>query len=85
MKSPRTSHRIRRPKLGIDLLEQRITPYAVSGNLWALAALPVILVATRVDLHVPRLRWVFYAYYPVHLVAIWLIRIPMSKAGYLFF
>lgn len=57
----------------------------VSGNLWALAALPVILVATRVDLHVPRLRWVFYAYYPVHLVAIWLIRIPMSKAGYLFF
>ena len=33
----------------------------------------------------PRLRWAFYAYYPLHLAALWLIRIPMSKAGYLFF
>jgi uncharacterized protein YfaA (DUF2138 family) len=39
----------------------------------------------RVDLRVPRLRWAFYAYYPLHLAALWLIRIPMSKAGYLFF
>ena len=31
------------------------------------------------------LRWAFYAYYPLHLAALWLIRIPMSKAGYLFF
>ena len=57
----------------------------VNGNLWALAALPVVLVASRVDMRVPRLRWVFYAYYPAHLIAIWLIRIQMSKAGYLFF
>lgn len=35
--------------------------------------------------HAVRLRWAFYAYYPLHLTALWLIRIPMSKAGYLFF
>lgn len=61
------------------------TLWFVSGNLWALATLPLILIASRVDLHVPRLRWLFYAYYPAHLAALWLIRIPMRKAGYLFF
>ena len=45
----------------------------------------VILAASVVDLRVPRMRWAFYAYYPIHLAALWLIRIPMGKAGYLFF
>ena len=57
----------------------------VNGNPWAFAAVPIALGASGADLRVPRLRWVFYAYYPAHLVALWLIRIPMSKAGYLFF
>lgn len=57
----------------------------VNGTPWALAAVPIVLGASRADLIVPRLRWVFYAYYPAHLVALWLIRIPMAKAGYLFF
>lgn len=57
----------------------------INRNLWALAALPVLFLASRVDVRVPRLRWAFYAYYPLHLAALWLIRIPMSKAGYLFF
>ncbi|HAN1481843.1 TPA: conjugal transfer protein TraX [Escherichia coli] len=57
----------------------------INRNLWALAALPVIFLASRVDLRLPRLRWAFYAYYPLHLAVLWLIRIPMSKAGYLFF
>lgn len=57
----------------------------VNGNLWALAALPVFLLASRIDLRVPRLRWVFYVFYPLHLSALWLIRIPMGRAGYLFF
>ncbi len=56
-----------------------------NGNWWALTALPVLLVAARVDLHVPRFPWAFYAYYPLHLSMLWLIRIPMSRAGYLFF
>jgi len=45
----------------------------------------VLFLASRVDVRLPRLRWAFYAYYPLHLAALWLIRIPMSKAGYLFF
>lgn len=57
----------------------------INGNWWALAAVPVVLIASRVDVAMPRLRWAFYIYYPLHLVALWLIRIPMSKAGYLFF
>jgi TraX protein len=57
----------------------------INRNLWALASLPLLLVASRVDLPMPRLRWAFYAYYPLHLAALWLIRIPMRKAGYLFF
>jgi hypothetical protein len=57
----------------------------INRNLWALAALPLLLAASRVDVPVPRLRWAFYTYYPLHLAALWLIRIPMSKAGYLFF
>jgi hypothetical protein len=57
----------------------------VNGNAWALAAIPVFLIAMRWKLTMRRYRWVFHVYYPVHLMAIWLIRIPMAKAGYLFF
>ncbi len=57
----------------------------VNGNAWALAALPLIVLASRVHVTVPRMKWVFYAFYPLHLLALWLIRIPMSHAGYLFF
>ncbi|WP_367899677.1 TraX family protein [Xanthomonas oryzae] len=56
----------------------------INRNFWALAALPVIAASSRMDVRCPRLKWAFYAYYPVHLTALWLIRIPMSHAGYLF-
>ncbi|MFL6662974.1 MAG: TraX family protein [Rhizobacter sp.] len=46
----------------------------VNFNLWALAAVPVILLATRVELRVPRLRWLFYALYPIHLTVLWWLR-----------
>lgn len=57
----------------------------VNGTSWGMAALPIILAARRTEITVPRLRWVFYAYYPAHLAALWAIRIPMANAGYLFF
>ncbi|WP_020405868.1 TraX family protein [Hahella ganghwensis] len=57
----------------------------VNGNYWALAALPLLILAARYDLHIPRLSILFYSYYPLHLAVIWLVRIPMSHAGYLFF
>jgi hypothetical protein len=56
-----------------------------NGNSWALLAIPIVLAVSRLDLHLPRLRWAFYGFYPLHLAALWIIRIPMAKAGYLFF
>ncbi|AKK65884.1 conjugal transfer protein TraX [Xanthomonas oryzae pv. oryzicola] len=57
----------------------------INRNFWELAALPVIAAAARFDVRCPRWKWAFYAYYPAHLTVLWLIRIPMSHAGYLFF
>ncbi|VTU46193.1 conjugal transfer protein TrbP (plasmid) [Variovorax sp. SRS16] len=59
--------------------------WVINRNFWALAALPLLGVLSRIDLAIPRVWWIFYAFYPAHLVALWLIRIPMAKAGYLFF
>lgn len=42
----------------------------VNRNAWALGAVPVALVAYRVDLQVPRVRWLFYIAYPAHLTAL---------------
>ena len=47
--------------------------WLINGNGWALAAVPLMLGATRVDLRLPRLRWAFYLYYPLHLGVLWLI------------
>lgn len=46
--------------------------WGVNGNFAALAALPLIWGATRVTITLPRWRWAFYAYYPLHLALIWL-------------
>lgn len=59
--------------------------YVVNQNYWAFSAVLVIVIGSHVNLRVPRLRWAFYVYYPLHLVAFWLLRIPMRNAGYLFF
>ena len=59
--------------------------WTINGNPWAFAAVPIVVVATHVTWVIPRSRWFFYAYYPGHLTALLLMRIPMSKAGYLFF
>lgn len=44
-----------------------VTLFVINGNLWAMAALPVILAAPYITLNVPRWRHVFYIYYPAHL------------------
>jgi len=46
----------------------------LNNNLWALTAVPTLLLATHIDLRVPRLRWAFYAFYPAHLAALWWLR-----------
>ena len=44
----------------------------INGNFYALLSLPLLLLATRFEWKVPRWRHVFYAYYPLHLAAIWM-------------
>lgn len=46
----------------------------INGNFAALAALPLIWGASRVDVPMPRRRWVFYVFYPAHLSLIALVQ-----------
>lgn len=43
-------------------------------NIWALAVFPVLFAASFVRLNIPRLRLVFYAYYPAHLALLVALR-----------
>ena len=45
--------------------------YFVNGNFWALMALPVILAAHAWRWPLPRMKWFFYGFYPLHFVLIW--------------
>ncbi len=45
----------------------------LNTNYWALGSLPLIVAATQIDLVVPRIRYLFYIYYPSHLILFWLI------------
>lgn len=46
----------------------------VNGNLWAMLVLPLLLAAPRLGLLVPRVRHLFYVYYPLHLAVLLAIR-----------
>ncbi|WP_213956783.1 TraX family protein [Variovorax sp. dw_954] len=46
--------------------------WLINRNFAAMAALLLLLAATRIDLPLERRRWLFYGFYPVHLAAIWL-------------
>lgn len=48
--------------------------WLLNYNFWALTAVPTVLLATRIDLRLPRVRWVFYAFYPAHLAVLWWLR-----------
>lgn len=50
----------------------------LNGNDWAWMALPLLALATRLRLPIPRLRHLFYLYYPLHLATLWAIRQGMS-------
>lgn len=49
----------------------------INGNYWAFAALPVIALANCVPLRIPRFKWFFYTFYPVHLTLI----LAVSRIG----
>lgn len=45
----------------------------INGNDWALASIPVIVAACFVDVPMPRFRWAFYIFYPLHLSVLWVV------------
>ena len=45
--------------------------YLINDNMWALAAVPALFMLAGVPVALPRARWVFYAFYPMHLAALW--------------
>lgn len=46
----------------------------INGNVWALAAIPFVLVVLWLPVgKLPRFKWFFYWFYPAHLCALWLI------------
>jgi hypothetical protein len=49
----------------------------VNGNLWSLAVVPLIAVASHVDVPIRRWRRLFYAYYPGHLLVLWALHEAM--------
>lgn len=66
--------RTRGSLLGITALILGYSGLAVSnGNHWGTAALILILLATGLSVKIPRLKWFFYAFYPLHLtiIALW--------------
>lgn len=45
----------------------------INGNYWALAFVPLTVLACLVSIPMPRSKWVFYIFYPFHLTAIWTV------------
>ena len=56
----------------------------INLNYFAVLALPVIALCFFFNEKLPRLKYFFYMYYPLHLLIILFVRIPMDKAGYFF-
>ncbi len=49
----------------------------INGNYWALASIPVVVLACFVDVPMPRFQWAFYIFYPLHLWVLW----GITRAG----
>jgi len=70
---------------GVAVAVSLLSLYWINGNFWALGVLPIIILASKANIPLPRMRWFFYAFYPLHLIALIFVRIHMIKVGYLIF
>ena len=57
----------------------------INHNSYALLAVPVLILAGNISLVVPRMKWLFYVFYPLHLYLILALRSYLTGKGYLFF
>lgn len=65
--------------LGAGLSLGCLTPF--NGNAWAFVAVPLVALAHLVRVPTPRLRWAFYAFYPIHLVLLLVLQRTALWAG----
>lgn len=65
---------------GLLWLATTVLLWVVNLNYWACFALPIIFFASYIKIKIPRLRLIFYSYYPVHLALLLIIQklIPIS-------
>lgn len=56
--------------------------YFVNHNGWALLALPLTFAARGADLKVPRMRYAFYVYYPLHLAVLLAIQCYVPESPF---
>jgi hypothetical protein len=54
------------------------TLYLDNLNNWALAALPIIWLAPYIRINIPRIRYLFWCYYPLHLTVFVTLRYVIS-------
>jgi TraX protein len=62
------------PRLVLWIFET-LSLTVINGNTWALAALPIVLMAGRMPRSLSRQTWLFYGFYPAHLMLLLLIRL----------
>ncbi len=62
------------PVLGAWLLSYALLVQR-NGNSWALLTIPILLLATKIDLKIPRIRYIFYVFYPLHLTILYFLTI----------
>lgn len=54
----------------LQLAAMAVLLVPINGNLWALSALAFFAMCTCLDGPAPRYKWLFYAFYPLHLLAL---------------
>lgn len=59
---------------GLVWLGMTVLLWLCNLNYWACAALPVVFLASYIKIEIPRLRYVFYAYYPAHLAILLILQ-----------
>ena len=67
---------------GLVWLGMTVLLWLCNLNYWACAALPIIFLAQYLKFEIPRLRYVFYAYYPAHLAILFLVQKHMPPFLY---
>jgi len=62
------------PKSALGVVLSCAALWFINRNSFALLAIPVFILACNVRVEVPRMKWLFYSYYPAHLAVILAIR-----------